>query len=601
MRKTKLLVGFVLFCIVLSFFSVAFAEKITFLPNSECYSLTPSEGGPRYSENTFRIKNPGGTTRSTFFKCNQTGVYTISLTLKDGKACPDYCIYNASSPDWRDTPETQFASLACYKDGESYVTFSPQTASSDTTVKVYLYAGREYRVDNWRSEGELEIYYSPSDNSSDKEVYDSGISSRYRTCVNCKDNCGHDTVVDGVPDGGDVESPEDERTTVESTESLFEYYLVQLLLSIGDFFVKLLGDIIGSDVTITKIIYNGAGDNKIPALNPNLFDKTNASSFVGIDISQVVSDWYNFFRGLAFLFYVVTLLGIGIHILINSTGQGMAKAKSLAIEWSKGVLLLIFMPVFIKFLFEINEALVKMVYEKALGNTYNAGEMLTYTDGSEWSATAVEFRSPEYVSKYTGSVALGSEEASIAYVNKLSTYRQSFDLMRIARAYAGATRKIGYSFIWYVLIGQLMVFIVMYYKRFFTILFLIAAFPVICIFHAISLLKGMNKAPEISSWFKKIVEQIFVQSIHAVVYALITGVCLTMFKSSISGNNAGINWLLMIVAINFVPEGEKILKRILNSIGGSGGGLAEQGKGLKGAIGRVTNGARKLVGRPPKE
>ena len=609
MKKTKLLISFVVFCIVLSFFSMALADghKIEFV-KSDHLDADPTEGGPISTENTFTIKttvagafNAGH--RQTLIKCNQTGVYTIKITNTNGNPSSDYSVYRYyQGCDWRDVPGTQFASLAAYKDGDSYTTFSPRSTTYDTTVKVYLYAGQEYMIDNWDREGTLEISYSTADNSPAKEVYDSGFSSRNTTKVNYgSKDVGSAPVTDGVPSGAKVTSPKAKATVAGAeTENKFEKYFVRLLLSIGDFFLKLLGDIVGSDVTITKIIYNGADENtKIPALNPNLFDASNRSALAGIDLSEVISDWFNFFRVLAFTFYIVTLLGIGIHVLLNCTGQGWAKAKTLLIEWSKGVLLLLLMPVFIKFLFQLNEALVKTIYEQAANGVINGENNVAFTDGSEWSLTAIEFRSPEFVSSYTGTIALGSEEATTSYIKSLKNYKDNFDLMRICRAYAGATWRLGYTIIWYILIGQLLVFVVMYYKRYFTILFLIAAFPVICMFHAISLIRGMNKTPEITNWLKKLIEQIFVQAIHAVIYAIITGTCMALFRQSIQGNGT-VNWLLMIVAINFVPEGEKVLKRILSKIGGSGG-MAESAKGIKGAIGRVTGQARKLIGMSPKE
>lgn len=616
MKKTKLLTGFVLFCIVLSFFSVVFADgdKITFLPKStvqksitcSTYNKSPDEGGPRSSDNTYKI-NIIGKNQHAAIRCNKTGVYTISLKNKNGESATDYTIYEANAADhWEDLAHTPFANIAGYKDGDTYKLFSPATSknSKDTTVKVYLYEGTEYVITNWvGSNYELEIYYSNADNNN-KETYDSGVSSRKRTLYPdgaTKGSLGKTgaTVRNPNPDGADYEEPEDTASGLTATENKFEEMFVKFLLSVGDFFVKLIEDIVGSEVTITRIIFNGADGISIPALNPNLFDSTN-SNLMGINISQVISDWYNVFRSLAFVFYIISLLLIGIHVLLNSTAQGTAKAKSLLVEWFKGILLLILMPMFIKYLFDINESLVKMIYEKAFGDTI--GETtIKYSDGSEWSVNAIEFRSPEYVSKYTGSVALGSEEATTSYISKISSYQASFDLMRIARAYTGATYRIGYALIWFVLIGQLLVFVVMYYKRYFTILFLIAAFPIICIFHAISVMKGMNKGPEISNWLKKLIEQIFIQTIHAIIFALITGVCMTMFAEQIRGGVSGVNWLLIIIAVNFVPEGEKILKRILNSIGGSGGGMSEQAKGIKGIIGKVSDNAKKFMGRVPKE
>ena len=602
MKKTKLLVGFVLFCIALSFFSVVFADdsrKIT-ITSGLYKDSQPDDGGIIYGDNRASIDYPPNNilnaNNDVGFTVSTTGVYTFVLTNTNGNYCSDYKIYTGS---WG---EAQAVNIAAYKNGDSYELFSPTSSNGNTTVKVFLYAGQQYTVTNLDgSYGRMEIIYSSADNA--RETYESDYSSYLRTKKNNSNPGNHETPDSShaIPDDSDIVVPTTDTATAASsaTENLFEKYFVKLLLSVGDFFLKLLSDIVGGDVTITKIIYNGASsDNKIPSLNPNMFDHENRSALAGIDVSEVINDWFDFFRAFAFVFYIVTLLGMGIHILINSTGQGMAKVKSLLIEWSKGVLLLILMPFCIKFLFELNDAFVKTIYDKGNG-IGSGGESISFTDGSEWSIDVIEFRSPEYVSIYTGTVALGSDAATISYINSLQTYKDNFDLMRICRAYAGATWKLGYTIIWYILIGQLLVFIVLYFKRYFTILFLIAAFPIMCLFHAISLLRGMNKSPEIMNWFKKLTEQIFTQTIHAIIYAIITGTCISLFKQSIQSGGS-INWLLMIVAINFVPEGEKILKRIMSKIGGAGG-ISDQAKGLKGAVGRVAGQAKKLIGGAPKE
>ena len=603
MKKTKLLIGFVLFCIVLSFFNVVFAadgdSRVKFTSGLYLNS-DPTDGGVIYGNNRYSIdyapNNILNDSNDIGFEVKEDGVYTFVLTNKDGSYSKDFKIYTG---DWGNA---HVVNIAAYKNGDSYELFSPTSSTGNTTVKVYLHAGEKYKMTNLDgSRGRMEILFSAADNS--KETFESEYSSYLRTKVN-NSNPGTQVDVDpdhAIPSGADVNIPATEGSTVGSsaTENLFEKYFVKLLLSVGDFFLKLLSDIIGSDVTITKIIYNGASaETKIPSLNPNMFNSENRSALGGVDVSGIINDWFDFFRAMAFVFYIVTLLGVGIHVLINSTGQGMAKAKALLIEWSKGVLLLVFMPVCIKFLFQLNDALVKTIYEKGTGVKLG-GENISFTDGSEWAIDVIEFRSPEYVSRYTGTVALGSDDATISYINSLQTYKDNFDLLRICRAYAGATWKLGYTIIWYILIGQLLVFIVLYFKRYFTILFLIAAFPCICLFHAISLVRGMNKAPEISSWFKKLTEQIFTQTIHAIVYAIITGTCLSLFKQSIQSGSS-INWLLMIVAINFVSEGEKILKRIMSKIGGNDS-MSEHAKGIKGALSRVSGQARKLMGMSQKE
>ena len=58
-------------------------------------------------------------------------------------------------------------------------------------------------------------------------------------------------------------------------------------------------------------------------------------------------------------------------------------------------------------------------------------------------------------------------------------------------------------------------------------------------------------------------------------------------------SSATLNWLLIIMAINFVTEGEKILRKLVGAMGSSAEGTAAASRGVKGAF----NKGRKYVKR----
>jgi hypothetical protein len=280
----------------------------------------------------------------------------------------------------------------------------------------------------------------------------------------------------------------------------------------------------------------------------------------------------------------LAFLGVGIYTLYNSTGAGMEKAKSMLLDWIKGILILFFIPYVMKYILDLNDALINLL----INNKASFLEQGTsFDDGSKWSVRALDFRSPKYVSRRTGYVQYASSEYNESYASELTTYENNFDLMRIMRAYTGVTYSLGYCFLWYVCIAQLLTFIFIYIKRFFMIALLIAIFPVTCIFNAISILRG-QKGMQMNTWIKEFVTNVFTQFIHAVVYSIITGVCVDLIRTMLKGNtsSATMNWLVMLVAINFIPAGEKILKNLLSALasGSSSTGIAEGAKGIKGAV-----------------
>lgn len=384
-------------------------------------------------------------------------------------------------------------------------------------------------------------------------------------------NAGNGSIVD--------ENPEEELT--EEQKGILETYVMnpveeticELMLAIGDFIIKILNDIVGEEVTITALVYN-----QIDAVNPNFFDNAVSGSGITAGIKVLIEKWYDILKLMAVSIYVVALLAISLQILLASTGNGMSKAKSLLLEWFKAICYLVFIPYLIKYAFMVNDAVVEMLREEGGASEYKLGT--TFGNPDEWSVEEIEYRSPEYVSRFTGTLAFGSEEATEGYVKKIPDYEQNLDLMRLMRAYAGATLKFVYAVIWYILLAQLIVFIVQYYKRYFVIAFLIVMFPLVCIFYGVSIARG-KKGSEMGNWMRELFSNIFIQTVHAIIYTIITGICISVVKTDM-GSSATINWIIIIVAINFVAEGEKILKKILGAMGNSASGVDSTAQGIKG-------------------
>ena len=457
-----------------------------------------------------------------------------------------------------------------------------------------------YNGDDYEKNGDYKISITVNDKANRQEVYQSNISSREIT----EDMSTDSSMLEGyaserykIPEDkevsfdnhGGTDALRDStvgKNVTEYVPNAFEETICDLLLAVGDFTVNLMNQIVGEEVTITKLVYN-----QVDAVNPNFFDKTVSATGITADITKAVSNWYDIFKMVAIAVYLVILLGIGINVLLASTGNGMAKGKELLVSWIKGLVCLVFIPYFIKYAFLLNEALVEMLAQVSDVPAYKIGS--AFEGDTAWSTEEIEFRSPEFVSNYTGSVAFGSDDATKSYVNKVSTYEQNLDLMRIMRAYAGATKKFIYAVIWWILIGQLIAFIIQYYKRYFMIAFLIAMFPIVCVFYGIKLAQGKT-GNEISSWMKEMFTNIFIQLIQAIIYTIITGICVSIVKEDIQ-SSATLNWLIIILAINFVSEGEKLLRKIMGAMGSSVEGTGKAGQGAKGAFKNIKNNVQKLM------
>jgi hypothetical protein len=166
---------------------------------------------------------------------------------------------------------------------------------------------------------------------------------------------------------------------------------------------------------------------------------------------------------------------------------------------------------------------------------------------------------------------------------------------------AGITARLLYVILWFIMLGQLIIFVFIYYKRYLMIAFLIAVFPITLFEYIIgSIVTGKQSA--ISGWSKEFFVNVFLQSIHAVIYGIITGIIMNQLLNVMqTGNSADINWFLMIVGVNFVFTGEKTLREIINAMATesvkTGDDVMKSAKGgmnkVKGAVGKVTGGMMK--------
>ncbi len=622
MKKTKYLLFLVLFSIILSFSSFCYADEnisvtgtmagkngdlgSTYLEGS----LTPlQEGGGSFTGTAYGEASALGFIgwkqySAIGFQVDTTGVYSIDVEGLGALSSTDLAYVLRTYPDGK------VVRLAAYQnDKGEYKLVNANDSSRRSNVDVILQAGQRYIIElsensrtpttqndsilytdqlHPKADFFVKIKYNEEMSGYLGRIFQSQVPSTKRT-----DPFGinNEELENVSPEYAlDVYTPYEPDYTGDWAEELIEAgkeYLInpleeticELSLGFGDFLTNLLNGIVGKEVTIGNLVYN-----KVDSLNPNFFDSSLDPVGLNASIKTGISNWYTIFKMVALSIYIVALLVIGIRVLYGSTADGMEKGKIACVDWLKGIALFVVVPYLVKLMFTINESFVNMLSSTTAEKDYAVGGKFYDTD--EWSLEEIEFRSPEFISRFTGKEEAGSDEASNAYAKRLTKYREEMDLMRIMRAYAGVTKKIIYVVIWFILLGQLLAFIVQYYKRYFMIAFLIAAFPMICIFHGISIIRGKPHPPEFGNWAKELLSNIFMQTIQALIYTVITVQCVQLVMEDMT-SPATLNWVLIILVINFVSQGEKILKRVINAFGiGSGEtvqGTGKAGQGIRGA------------------
>lgn len=347
---------------------------------------------------------------------------------------------------------------------------------------------------------------------------------------------------------------------------MVEEIIVETLLKVGDGIFYIVSTSVGELVTTDAIVYNS-----VDKININYWEAGGAGSVKSI-MSEVVETWYPVFMTIAMVVYMVVLVFAGLQVLLHSTAEKKAQYKEYLVSWVMGVMILCLFPYVMKYTVKLNEAAVGAMasYVSYAPPAVNKPAIL-----NDSSAAMKIFGKIEFVEKMTG---LGS--ISTSNVSSIT------DPMLQTRAIAQLNVNFVLVVVYFILIGQMIVLLFVYYKRAFMLAFLITVFPLVAMTYAIDKM-GDKKAQSFGIWFKEFVVNVIVQTFHAVVYVVLV-------NSSVSNYIAtkGSNWLFMIISILFLFQGEKILRNIfnVNSSANTLGTLAATGAVMVGAASKLGGG-----------
>lgn len=353
-------------------------------------------------------------------------------------------------------------------------------------------------------------------------------------------------------------------------------------LDLGDYAHNFLGKIFGEEITIDKIVFN-----KVDLLNANFFNNTTnpASNNISTIVRKSINQWFGYFKSLALVVIMVSIVAAGIRILLQ-TPQAKVKGYESLKKVVMAVALIFFFPYVMKFAFEINETIIGYINQANTSGFVGAVPISPYTNADEED---IEFRSPKYVSTEGKLSNSSSSDNTEIYLNQVSQYEKNVDIMRLMRAFAGVTYRFVYVILWYIMLAQVYILAFIYIKRYLTIAFLIIVYPLVIIGHVVDGISGKRKG-SFNTWSQKFFSTVFLQTLHAIMYGIISGVIVNQVLKTGDGTPGSekINVILMIVTTSFLFSGEKILTKFWKS---STDSSAER-KGLKQAFGmprRVVN------------
>lgn len=359
------------------------------------------------------------------------------------------------------------------------------------------------------------------------------------------------------------------------TKNDFEAVISMFFLGVGDYAQDFLNNVFREELTVDKIVYN-----KAVLLNANFFNKSANSSKSNASniLREIITKWYQYFRKIALIVILISLIGVGIKYFVQ-TPESRVKARDTLKKVVMAIALVYFFPYVMRYAFDINEAIVKYIASKNFSGNNITAAVITQT--SDLTRDDLEFRSPAYISLAGLRVGAGSSEATQLYLNKLDYYRDNLDVMRMMRAFAGVTLRFTYIIIWMIMLIQTYILVIIYLKRYLIIAFLIIVYPLVTVGYVVGGMFG-SKQTAFNRWCSMFFTNIFMQTIHAIMFGIISGVVMGQARAQLDSNGTSkLNVIIIIIATSFLFSGEKLLTRLWKlSIDDS------ERKGIKGMIKR---------------
>lgn len=261
--------------------------------------------------------------------------------------------------------------------------------------------------------------------------------------------------------------------------------------------------------------------NRVPILDVNVFSDTaggkqiNPKSTIAI-LRNAVAIWYVTFRNMAICIFVIIIIFAGVKIAISTVSGQKAKYKEMLFELLKSLAILLIMNYIMVIVLNLNDIFVKMI-ESAMGNV--------------------------------------TQNGSIYDTIRTRAYDFRAEIGRPA------------AFMYVVLVILLVKYVFLYLKRLFTVLILIIVAPFVAVKNAIAATKGKRQST-FQTWIYDFSINVFIQSIHAIIYVTLISVALNLANTNIIG------FIIALVIMNFSTKAGENFTRIFKFAGANGSKIA---------------------------
>ena len=281
---------------------------------------------------------------------------------------------------------------------------------------------------------------------------------------------------------------------------LFPAKLLPLIL--GKVMEKIMTVIAGNGtLTLQDILFN-----EVPLVNVNFFNAS--TNDTANKIRTNVAVWYTSFRNLSAIIIAIIAVYVGIRMAINVSAEEKAKYKQMLLDWLFGLALLFVLHYIILFVFEINDALIRLM-QNGLSTAGGEIDSQTFFDNGLKTISFVE--------------GFGN---AIAYL---------------------------------LITGITFMFLLTYVQRMVKLAFLVIIAPLVTATYSIDRM-GDQKSQALNAWFKEFAYNVLIQPFQCVTYLAICSLAITLLSGSPTLADAAIAIFMLV----FIFEAEKIVRHIFH-------------------------------------
>lgn len=255
--------------------------------------------------------------------------------------------------------------------------------------------------------------------------------------------------------------------------------------------------------TIENLVFN-----RYKLFNIDFFDYNENSHNINEILKKNIAKWYFSLRNIAAVGSLIVLVYIGIRMVMSTIAEEQAKYKKMFISWLKSFILIFVMHYIVIFFLSIQDWILETIGSLVEGQ--------------------------------------GFEEFLLNNTDEAFANTRGWDAVAITIQY-------------YVLVYFQIVFFLTYFKRFLKVGFLLVVAPLVTITYSVDII-GDGEAQAYNAWLKEIIFSIFLQALHAAVYAIF------IFSAAEITKAAPIMGALLLMTLS---RTEKIAKTTLK-IGGKG-------------------------------